>query len=190
MIQFSEAAQGYLTELLAEQDVDGMGIRVFVNDPGTTQAEVGFSFCVPGEHDDDDIIIAYDTFKVFVEKDSAPFLEDSSVDRVDNQLTIKAPNIKVVPNISDDSPLDDRVNHVLDSEVNPALAGHGGWVKLVEITADNTAILEFGGGCVGCSMSFMTMKQGVERSLMDKIPELKGTRDVTDHSDSTNAYYK
>jgi len=71
--------------------------------------------------------------------------------------------------------------------VNPGLAAHGGNVSLVEVN-DGVAILQFGGGCQGCGMVDLTLKEGVEKSLMEKIPELKAVRDVTDHSDTTNAY--
>ena len=103
------------------------------------------------------------------------------------QLTIRAPNSKM-PKISDDSPLEDKVNYVLFNEINPGLASHGGNVSLLELTDDNFAILEFGGGCQGCSAVDMTLKQGVESTLMERLPELAGVRDLTDHTDRSNAY--
>jgi len=72
--------------------------------------------------------------------------------------------------------------------VNPSLAAHGGEVSLVEVTSEQVAILRFGGGCQGCSAVDITLKQGVERTLMDQLPELKGIQDVTDHSKTENAY--
>ena len=104
------------------------------------------------------------------------------------QLTIRAPNSKM-PRISDDSPLEDRVNYVLYNEINPGLAAHGGNVTLVEVTSDFYAVLRFGGGCQGCSAVDMTLKQGVEKTLQEKIPELAGVRDMTDHTDTSQAYY-
>jgi Fe/S biogenesis protein NfuA len=103
------------------------------------------------------------------------------------QLTIRAPNSKM-PQVNDDSPLEDRINYVLYNDVNPSLASHGGNVSLVEVTEDKYAVLKFGGGCQGCGSVAITLKQGIEVQLMDKLPELKGIRDVTDHTDRSNAY--
>ena len=85
--------------------------------------------------------------------------------------------------------LEDKINYVLFNEVNPGLAAHGGNVSLLEVTEDRHAVLKFGGGCQGCSAVDMTLKEGVERTLCERIPELAGVRDLTDHSDNSNAYY-
>jgi Fe/S biogenesis protein NfuA len=104
------------------------------------------------------------------------------------QLTIKAPNAKM-PRVDADSTIEDRINYVLYNEVNPSLAAHGGDVSLVEVTDEQVAILEFGGGCQGCSAVSVTLKDGVEKTLIEQIPELAGVRDMTDHTDRTNAFY-
>ena len=70
------------------------------------------------------------------------------------------------------------------------LASHGGEVSLVEFTEDSDVILQFGGGCQGCGMVDVTLKEGIEKTLTEKVPELKGVRDITDHSNNENAYYK
>lgn len=114
---------------------------------------------------------------------------DFNADRMGGQLTIKAPNAKM-PKVNADSPLEDRINYTLYSEINPGLAAHGGEIKLVELTEDKVAILAFGGGCQGCAAVDLTLKDGVEKTLMERIPELAGIRDVTDHTDTTNAYYR
>jgi Fe/S biogenesis protein NfuA len=103
------------------------------------------------------------------------------------QLTIKAPNAKV-PKVSADSPIEDRINYILHSEVNPSLAAHGGMVSLIEVVDSTIAVLKFGGGCQGCGMVDMTLKDGVEVSLLAQVPELTAIRDVTDHSVTENAY--
>ena len=87
------------------------------------------------------------------------------------------------------SPLEDRINYVLYNEINPGLAAHGGMVTLVEITPEMEAVLQFGGGCQGCAAVDITLKNGVESTLLEQIPELKGVVDHTDHSFTENAYY-
>lgn len=189
-IEITESAEKYLAELLAKQNCEGIGIRIFVSDPGTPKAETCISYCRPGDEKEGDEIMELASFKAYLEKRSLPFLEDAKVDYADNrfggQLTIRAPNSRM-PKVSDDSPVEDKINYILHSEVNPGLAAHGGNVSLVDIV-DGVAVLQFGGGCQGCGMVDLTLKEGVEKTLMEKIPELKGVRDVTDHSDTSNAY--
>ncbi len=192
MVEITESAQNYLAELLEKQNVDDIGIRMFVSTPGTPQAETCIAYCRPGEEKEDDEIVDYGKFKAYFENRSLPFLEDAKVDysadRMGGQLTIRAPNSKM-PKISDDSPLEDKVNYVLYNEINPGLAAHNGNVSLVEIDTKNFAILKFGGGCQGCSAVDLTLKNGVEKTLMESIPELAGVKDMTDHTDTTNAFY-
>ncbi|MFT5576122.1 MAG: Fe/S biogenesis protein NfuA [Bermanella sp.] len=189
----TESGQEYLAELLAKQGDDVLGVRVFITQPGTPKAETCIAYCREGDDKDDDIRIEYPTLNVFVESRSIPFLEDATVDyatdRMGGQLTIKAPNSRL-PRVNEASPLEDRVNYLLYNEVNPSLAAHGGEVSLIEITEDKVAILKFGGGCQGCGMVDVTLKEGVEKSMMEQIPELTGVRDMTDHSNTENAYFK
>jgi Fe/S biogenesis protein NfuA len=79
---------------------------------------------------------------------------------------------------------------VLYNEVNPSLAAHGGEVSLLEITEDKLAVLKFGGGCQGCGMVDVTLKEGVEKTLLEKVPGLSGVKDSTDHTNTDNAYFK
>jgi len=192
MITITDSAQEYLLGLLSKQDADVVGIRVFINDPGTPRAETCLAYCRTSDIRDDDQKVEYEGFSAWYEGRSLPFLDDAVVDyaadRMGGQLTIKAPNAKL-PRVSEDSPLADRINYVLYNEVNPQLAAHGGEVRLVEILDDEVAVLQFGGGCQGCGMVDATLKHGVERTLLEQIPQLKAVRDVTDHSVRTNAYY-
>ena len=125
-----------------------------------------------------------------------PYLEEATVDyaedRMGGQLTIKAPNAKV-PKVSSDSPLEEQVNYILYTEINPGLASHGGEVSLVDLVEEengHVAILKFGGGCQGCSAVDMTLKDGVEKTLLEKVQGLIGVRDETDHTVTANAYYR
>ena len=87
-------------------------------------------------------------------------------------------------------PLIDRIEYVLMSEVNPMLAGHGGKVTLVELTDDKLAILQFGGGCNGCSMVDYTPERGIEKQLLEKfLGELNGVKDATEHQRGDHSYY-
>ena len=193
MVEITESAQKYLIELLSKQDDKDVSIRIFIADPGTPMAETCIAYCRPGEEQSDDERIEYAGFTAFIDDRSQPFLIDAMVDyaedRMGGQLTIKAPNSKL-PSVSEDSPIEDKINYVLHSEINPGLASHGGMVSLVEVVDAEIAVLQFGGGCQGCGMVDMTLKDGVEKTLLEQLPQLKAVRDVTDHTVTENAYFK
>ncbi|MBA1279341.1 Fe-S biogenesis protein NfuA [Pseudomonas stutzeri] len=191
-ITITEAAHDYLAELLEKQNTTGIGIRVFITQPGTPYAETCIAYCKPGEEKPDDVAIALKRFTAWIDGVSEPFLEDALVDyatdRMGGQLTIKAPNAKV-PMVNEDSPLNERINYYLQTEINPGLASHGGQVTLIDVVDEGVAVLQFGGGCQGCGQADVTLKEGIEKTLLERIPELKGVRDVTDHTNRDNAYY-
>ncbi len=193
MVTVTESAQNYLAQLIAKQTVEGMNVRMFVTQPGTKYAETCLAYCRPDELIASDEKLTFEQFSVYLDRNSLPFLEDAVVDysaeRMGGQLTIKAPNAKM-PKVSEDSPLPDRVNYVLATEINPGLASHGGEVSLVDIIEGSVAVLKFGGGCQGCSAVDLTLKEGVEKTLRARIPELSAVRDVTDHSVTDNAFYR
>ncbi len=192
MVEITEPAQAYLIDLLSKQEDKDIGIRIFIADPGTPMAETCIAYCRTGEEQEDDERVDYEGFTAWIDDRSQPFLVDALVDyaedRMGGQLTIKAPNSKV-PQVSDDSPIEDQINYVLHSQINPGLAAHGGMVNLVEVVEEGIAVLQFGGGCQGCGMVDMTLKDGVEKTLLEQLPQLKGVRDITDHSVTENAYY-
>ena len=193
MASITDSAQEYLVELLEKQNVEGIAVRIFILDAGTPRAETCISFCRPWEEKAEDEVKQYKGFNAFIDQHSIPFLEDAVVDfqkdSMGGQLTIKAPNSRM-PKLTKDSPLEDHINYILYNEINPGLAAHGGHVTLEEIFEDSVAVLRFGGGCQGCGMVDVTLKDGVEKTLMSQIPQLTEVRDVTDHSIKENAYYQ
>ncbi|BBI91589.1 putative iron-sulfur cluster scaffold protein [Serratia symbiotica str. Tucson] len=191
MIHITNAAQEHFAKLLANQEI-GTQIRVFVINPGTPTAECGVSYCPPDAVEATDTELQFEKLSAFVDELSAPYLDDAEIDfvtdQLGSQLTLKAPNAKM-RKVDDNAPLIERVEYLLQSQINPQLAGHGGRVTLMEITDDNLAILQFGGGCNGCSMVDVTLKEGIEKELLLKFPELKGVRDLTKHQRGEHSYY-
>ncbi|WP_392563116.1 Fe-S biogenesis protein NfuA [Orbus sturtevantii] len=191
MITISDSAKAHFKKLLSNQS-DGTQIRVFVINPGTPTAECGVSYCPVDSIEESDIEEKNGDFSIYIDEISAPFLEEAIIDFVTDelgsQLTLKAPNSKM-KKVADDAPLIERVNYMIQSEINPQLAGHGGYVSLVELTEDNHVILQFGGGCNGCSMVDYTLKEGIEKQLLAAFPELSGVRDLTDHQAGSHSYY-
>ena len=193
VINITKSAEKYLAKLIHDKNEIDLSIRIFISDPGTPKAETCLAYCKPDESLPDDLIINLKLINVYIEKRSLPFLKDCEVnfdnDTFGGQLTIKAPNARL-PNISPDSPVEDRINYVIYNEINPMLESHGGEVSLVEFNKKNEAVLQFGGGCQGCGMVDITLKEGIEKTLMEQIPEVKSVKDSTDHSFDDNAYYK
>ena len=191
MLIITDSAKDYLVGLLAKQNSPGMSVRVFITQPGTPYAETCLAYCRPDEVNENDEIMDQDDLRVYLDKQSILYMEDAKIDfakdKMGGQLTIKAPNAKM-PKVTEDSPIEEQITYILYNEVNPGLASHGGEVKLIEVTEDGMAILEFGGGCQGCSAVDVTLKEGIEKTLLGKLPQLAGVRDVTDHTQGDNAY--
>ena len=156
-------------------------------------AETCIVYCKVGEEEEDDILMDCDEISIYLESESLHFLEDCKVDyhpdKFGGQHTIRAPNAKI-PNLKEDSSIEEKINYYLYSEINPSLASHGGEVSLVEVIESSKAVLRFGGGCQGCGMVDLTLKNGVEKTLKENIPELSEIIDSTDHTFKDNAYYK
>ena len=192
MITITDAAQAHFSKLLANQE-PGTQIRVFVINPGTPNAECGVSYCPPDAVEATDTALPFEQLTAYVDELSAPFLDEAVIDfvtdQLGSQLTLKAPNAKM-RKVADDAPLIERVEYVLQSQINPQLAGHGGRVSLMEITDEGYAILQFSGGCNGCFMVDVTLKEGIEKELLNMFAgELKGVKDLTEHQRGEHSYY-
>jgi Fe/S biogenesis protein NfuA len=191
MINLSESAQDYFRHLLQTQGGDAVGIRVSAVHPGTPRADARLEFCESGDLLGDEWSLECEGFTLFVDAPSVRFLEGAQVDYLTQatggQLTIRAPRIKGEAPKQDASVIE-RVLYLLESEINPMLAAHKGQVSLEEVTPDGVVRLRFGGGCHGCSMVDVTLKQGVEKTLMERIPEITAVRDATDHATGEAPY--
>ncbi len=193
MIEITPEAESFLAELLQDEGPE-VRVRMFVHRPGTSHAETELALCEPHEQQPDDVEQRFEGFTMVLDRRSAPYLEDASIDLRKSggevELVVTAPKVRDLP-VADDAPLSDRVQYLLDAEINPALAAHGGMVDLVRITDEGTALLRFGGGCTGCAQVDVTLQQGVERSLMEHFAgELRGVADATDHSTGENPYFR
>lgn len=192
MIQISESAQTHFRKLLEREAQPGLGVRLSARDAGTPKADVRLEFAEPGELQGDEWAIDCEGFTLWLDAASAPFLDGASIDyatlATGGQLQIRAPRIKgEAP--AEDASLVQRVQWVIEREINPQLASHRGHVALEEVTADGVVVLRFGGGCHGCGMADVTLKQGIERTLLEKVPGVTAVRDATDHASGSNPYY-
>jgi Fe/S biogenesis protein NfuA len=191
MIELSEPALQHFRRLLQTQGGDAVGIRISAVHPGTPKADARLEFCDSGDLSGDEWSLDCEGFSLYVDADSAPWLEGAQVDYASNatggQLTIRAPKIKgSVPGA--DAGLAERVQYLLDSEINPMLAAHKGKVALERVDDEGVVYLRFGGGCHGCGMVDVTLKNGIEKTMRERIPEVSAIRDATDHATGSAPY--
>jgi Fe/S biogenesis protein NfuA len=193
MIQISDTAQTYFRRLIQQQDGGFIGIRLSAMRAGTPSADARLEFCDRDDLDGNEWAVECDGFTLYVEGASVPYFDGADIDFAEGlgggQVSIKAPRIKGGMAGGEGS-IFSRVQQVLDREVNPQLAAHGGRVSVEEITAENAVVLRFGGGCHGCGMVDTTLRQGVEVTLRQQVPEISAVIDATDHDSGSNPYFQ
>ncbi len=193
MISISEAAQGHFRHILASQEIEGLGIRLSAVYPGTAKADCRLEFCEPADLDGSEWMLECNGFRLYVDGASAKWLDAAEIDFVTNatggQLTIRAPNIKGREPGAEAS-IVERVRYVLEHEIAPQLAAHGGRTTLEAVDADGVVVLRFGGGCHGCGMVETTVREGIEKTLKARVPGVTAVRDATDHGSGEKPYYK
>jgi len=193
MLSISESAQVHFRKLLEQQAIDGLGVRIKAVHAGTPKADCQLEFCEPSDLAGDEHEVPCSGFSIYVDGPSVPYLQGAELDyqssATGGELSIRAPKIKGVAPAADAS-LAERVQHLLDVEINPQVAAHGGRVSLADVSADGVVLLRFGGGCHGCGMVDVTLKQGIEKTLRSKLPEITAVRDVTDHAGGEAPYYR
>jgi Fe/S biogenesis protein NfuA len=166
-------------------------VRLSAVHPGTARADVRLEFAEPGDLQGDEWAVDCEGFTLWLDSGSVTYLDGADIDyetrTTGGQLQIRAPKIKgEVP--GDSASLVERVRWVVENEINPQLAQHRGHVAVQEVTSDGVVILRFGGGCHGCGMADVTLKQGIEKTLLEKVPGVTAVRDATDH-DTGDAPY-
>ncbi len=190
VITVTEVAKKKFLETIEAEGRQGHGLRVIVSNAGTQQPEFALNFVAPDEVREDDRIDDVGEFKVYMDPQSAKHLEDATIDFIEDLtesgFKVDAPKAGI-PRPS--GPVAEAVQTVLQEKINPAIAAHGGQVSLVAVE-DATAYLRFGGGCQGCGMVNVTLKQGVEKTLFEDVPQITKVMDVTDHAAGTNPYYQ
>ncbi|WWO97319.1 MAG: Fe-S biogenesis protein NfuA [Candidatus Dasytiphilus stammeri] len=192
-INITARAQEHFKQLLQDQK-SGTQIRIFVINPGTYQAQCGVSYCPPETISSSDIKLKFNHFYAYIDLQTAPWLEDAKIDLISDelgsQLILNAPKVKKPYTMGDNLSLTERVEIFLQQKINPQLASHGGSVKLIKITNEGYAILKFSGGCNGCSMVNLTLKEYLEKELLNCFPkEILGVNDITEHQHSMHSYF-
>ena len=191
MINISESAQTHFRKLIERESLPGLGVRLSAVHPGTPRADVRLEFAEPGDLQGDEWAVDCNGFTLWLDAASTGFLDGAEIDyetqATGGQLQIRAPRIKgEVPGES--ASMVERVHWLVEHEINPQLAAHRGHVSVQEVSADGVVWLRFGGGCHGCGMADVTLKQGIEKTLIEKVPGVTSVRDVTDHDTGAAPY--
>jgi Fe/S biogenesis protein NfuA len=190
MITISEIALQKIVESKKNLGLPVKGLRVRAVPRSPLRADFAMRF-VPAEEPESstDLIQSFDGIDVYIAPDSAPFLEGATIDFVfriiGSDFKVEAPLRKLD---STEGRIAERIQQILDDEVNPSLATHGGGAVLFDYK-EGVVFLELIGGCQGCSMAAATLKNGIETSLRSSIPEIREVRDITKHANGMNPFF-
>ena len=186
-IDISRKAQDHIKKFLNASSEKIQGVSIIIETKTERKANYSIQFIELSDTPAENISIDFENIPVLVSKEVIPYLEGTEVDLNDKgELEAFNPSMSITE-IS--GSVEEQIQHVLDEEVNPMVASHGGVVSLLEVK-DHNAYLEFGGGCQGCGMIDVTLKQGVEVMIKAQIPDIEAIYDVTDHAGGTNPYYQ
>jgi len=190
MLTITESAQKKINTLIEQGENAVMGLRIGAQALSPLKVDFKLSFIAEEQKTPEDTIIPFDGFEVYIDPESAPYVEDVTVDFVDGLMgsgfKIESAH-KLPPHLS--GPMVEKVQAVIDTQINPAVASHGGYISLIDVK-DNVVYVQLGGGCQGCGMADVTLKQGIETSIKAAVPEITAIYDVTDHADGKNPYYQ
>ena len=186
-IDISDEAKSYILEKIDSKGGENQGIEIIIDAKTDRKANYNIHFVDLSDTNSENISIDFENFQIFVSLEGVPYLEGTEIKiNEDQELVAFNPNMSITK-LS--GTVEEQIQHVLDEEVNPMVASHGGVVSLLEVK-DSSAYLEFGGGCQGCGMIDVTLKQGVEVMIQEHIPEIEAIYDVTDHAEGKNPYYQ
>lgn len=204
MIHFTPNAKEKIRLILQEKDLKKWGAKIRYEDgfytdliPVDLQTVSETEAIIP--YKKKKLLMEVDDFKVVVDKATEQKLEEASIDYIDGgilrgvfEVTLKKPEGDSASSVSRadlSNPQVKRIKDLLDNEINPAIASHGGTAELVDVK-DNYVYLKMGGGCQGCASSSATLKAGIEMRIKEEVPEIIAVIDQTDHDAGTNPYFK
>lgn len=195
VLSIAPEAVEMITELASQEPGDEeYGLSVEVTGIKGDQFTYDLSFVPVVDANDTQIVERHGSLSVIVRVVDVEKLSGASLSLSDQGLAMNNPNAPATPTMAAPKgdltgPLAEQVQTVLVDQVNPAIAAHGGGAELVSI--DGTiAYLKLLGGCQGCGMAQVTLRSGIERILLEAIPELSGVIDVTDHASGDDPYYQ
>ncbi len=195
MVTFTDRAREMVLNFMDQSGEDLSALRIQAT--GGSPVAPSFELTLVGDSDRAEIDVEIDVagFVVVVDPRSAEKLEGATVDFVNRvngsgfEIIPATPSLPAEPmETAPGGALAEKVTLILNEQVNPAIAAHGGQINLVDVRGTEV-YMEMAGGCQGCAMSRMTLRQGVERMIHEHVPEVTAIHDVTDHSAGTDPYF-
>ncbi len=189
MISVTEAAITKIKSLQQSDDAMGMAIRVKVREDGPAAFQYNVRFVPVEDKAEQDQLVETEGIAFLIDEESQPMIQGASLDFVENVQGggFKFDNPNKPPLLND--PLAARVHQIIEEKINPGVASHGGRIALMDVK-DGRVYVRLQGGCQGCGMVDVTLRQGIEATLRDEIPEIVEVLDTTDHASGTNPYYE
>lgn len=185
-VHFTPSARAQVEAILARQ-TEPAALRILVKDPRAAVPAYDMAIEPLASAAASDTLLDLEGVRVLIDANSLALVSGATVDFASDPLRpgflVQAPR----PDLASD-PLASEVQHVLEHQINPSIASHGGHAELVGIK-DDVVYVALGGGCQGCSMASVTLKQGIEQLLKQAIPRIKAVVDATDHAGGTNPFY-
>jgi Fe/S biogenesis protein NfuA len=188
MLTITDTARQQIGSIMEAQGRQGDGLRIGIVGRSSAGFRYTMNLVEEGQESPEDVVVDSGTFKVFIDPQSAPHLQGVTVDYIDNGLHGSGFKIDN-PNPVWTDPLALRVQELIDERINPGVGAHGGHVELLDIK-DNAVYVRLGGGCQGCGMVDVTLRQGIEALIREEIPEIQQVIDTTDHASGHNPYYQ
>lgn len=192
MLTFTDQARERVLSFI-EQEESPVALRVAVQPGSPLAPEYELSLVDESDRRPDDQVVDVGGFKVYVDGGSADRLEGARVDWIETVhgggFQVENPNVRPLGAEPPTGELAEAVASVIENRINPAVAMHGGRVALVDVR-DDVVYVQLAGGCQGCGMASVTLKQGIERMLKESFPQITDVVDVTDHAQGANPYYQ
>jgi Fe/S biogenesis protein NfuA len=187
MINVTDAAKSKICSLLEAEGLKDVALRVAINGRGPSGFQYELGFVDVSDKNPDDIEVNAGEFELYLDPESATKMEGATLDFVEGifESGFKIDN----PNSGWSDPVAEAVQHLIDTKINPSVGAHGGFVTLLDVK-DNVAYIALGGGCQGCGMADVTLKQGIEVMIKEEVPQIRDVVDTTDHAGGTNPYYQ
>ena len=187
MITLTDNAKKQIAMAIEDEEQDGLALRVAIIGRGSTGYQYKMDLVGPEERQEDDQVIDVGGFDVLIDPESLPCIDGATIDFMqrlqESGFKFDNPNSPWA-----DNPTAERVAEIIEEQINPSIASHGGFVTLLDVK-ENTVYISMGGGCQGCSAADVTLKHGIESTIMESVPEIQHVLDTTDHAAGTNPYY-
>ncbi len=198
-LRITDEASTRILGALGQQEPPKTAMRLEATTNGTAEFVYGMRLVGDDDLRPDDVVVESNGVKVLVDPGSARNLEGATIDyeegvlrsgfSFDNPNKPKIPELGEGPRADLSGPTAEKVERLINTEINSAVAAHGGMVHFVGVK-DDRVYLSFGGGCHGCGMVDVTLKQGIESRIKELVPEIQEVVDVTDHSAGENPFYR